>query len=166
MTFGDIPAGEMVFLDANVFIHYFGRDPDLGPPARDLLYRIESGELRGVTSTHILAEVMHRLMTIEAMQTLGWPYAGIAQRLRRHPDAIEKLHVFQDCVREISDSPVAIHEVTSANLSDATGISAAEGLLTNDAIVVAAMRELGLNLIASEDTDFDRVAELQRFTAK
>ncbi len=95
MTFADIPTGEMVFLDANVFIHYFGRDPDLGPPARDLLRRIESGELRGFTTTHILAEVLHRLMTIEAMQSLGWPYAGIAQRLRQHPDAIEKLHVFR-----------------------------------------------------------------------
>lgn len=166
MNFSDIPAGEMVFLDANVFIHFFGRDPDFGPPARDLLRRIENGELRGVTTTHILAEVLHRLMTIEAMQTLGWPYAGIAQRLRQHPDSIERLHLFQECVREISDSPVAIHEVTLANLSEATAISAAQGLLTNDAIVIAAMRELGLNLIASEDADFDRVSEVKRFAAK
>ena len=90
MTFGEIPTGETVFLDANVFIHYFARDPDLGPPARDLLRRVENGELRGVTTTHILAEVLHRLMTIEAMLSLGWPYAGIAQRLRHHPDAIAK----------------------------------------------------------------------------
>lgn len=166
MNFSDIPAGEMVFLDANVFIHFFGRDPDFGPPARDLLRRIENGELRGVTTTHILAEVLHRLMTIEAMQTFGWPYAGIAQRLRQHLDSIERLHLFQKCVREISDSPVAIHEVTLANLSEATAISAAQGLLTNDAIVIAAMRELGLNLIASEDADFDRVSEVKRFAAK
>ncbi len=105
-------------------------------------------------------------MTIEAMQSLGWPDAGIAQRLRHHPDAIAKLHVFQDGVREVSDSPVEIPEVTLANLSDATGISVSEGLLTNDAIVVAVMRELGMNLIASEDADFDRVPELQRSTAK
>ena len=30
MTFADIPSGESVFLDANVFVYNFGPDPVLG----------------------------------------------------------------------------------------------------------------------------------------
>lgn len=165
MTFNDIPTGETVFLDANVFIHFFGCDPEFGPPARDLLRRVESGELHAFTTTHILAEVSHRLMTIEAMQALGWPYAGIAQRLRKHPEAVRSLILFVQCLREINASPILITPLIPANLSDAAAVSLESGLLTNDAIVVAVMRQHQITALASEDSDFDRISDLQRFSA-
>ena len=34
MTFLDIPAGESVFIDANVFVYAFAADPTLGPPCQ------------------------------------------------------------------------------------------------------------------------------------
>lgn len=166
MTFNDIPTGETVFLDANVFIHYFGRDPEFGPPARDLLRRVENSELHAFTTTHILAEVSHRLMAIEAMQTLGWPYSGIAQRLRKHPEAVRSLILFVQCLREIHASPILITPLIPANLSDAAAVSLESGLLTNDAIVVAVMRQHQIRALASEDSDFDRISDLERFTAR
>src|ERR1041385_3978786 len=46
--------------------------------------------LRGPMSA-ILAEVVHRLMTIEACQGFGWPVQGIARRLRHHPVEVQQL---------------------------------------------------------------------------
>jgi len=40
MNFLDIPEGESVFIDANVFVYAFAADPTLGPPCRDLVERI------------------------------------------------------------------------------------------------------------------------------
>ena len=67
MTFADLLAGDAVFLDANTLVYHFTRDPVYGAACGQLLQRIENQEVRGLTSTHILSETAHRIMTIEAI---------------------------------------------------------------------------------------------------
>jgi predicted nucleic acid-binding protein len=104
MIFADLAAGDSVFLDANTFIYHFGPDPALGPQCSQLLQRIENQELTGFTSVHLLAEVVHKLMTIEANALFGWPIAGMANRLRRHPGEVQKLSAFRVALDQISQS--------------------------------------------------------------
>jgi len=66
MNFGDIRDGESVFLDANTLVYHFSSHPTFGAACRELIERIARGELRGSTSSHVLSNVAHRLMTIEA----------------------------------------------------------------------------------------------------
>ena len=99
MTFADLPAGALVFLDASPFIFHFTDDSTFRVPSTELIARIERKELHGFTSTHVLGEVMHRLITIEALTSFGWPYKGIAERLRRHPEDTKKLTSFQSADR-------------------------------------------------------------------
>jgi predicted nucleic acid-binding protein len=82
MIYADLPAGAEVFLDATVFIHHFEPNTVSGAASTEFLERIENQEINGVTATHIVSEVAHRLMTIKAMQAFGWKAAGIAVRLR------------------------------------------------------------------------------------
>jgi len=60
----EIPAGSRVFLDATIFLHHF---TGVSPSCRSLLARCEAGQLRALTSTLALAEVTHRLMTIDSL---------------------------------------------------------------------------------------------------
>src|SRR5207249_6397252 len=90
-----LAAGDSVFLDANTFIYHYGPDPALGPACSQLLQRIENQELTGFTSVHLLAEVVHKLMTIEASALFGWPMAGMANRLRRHPAEVQRLSAYR-----------------------------------------------------------------------
>ena len=77
MIYADLPSGGTVFLDASVFIHHF--EPNVLWSVRHRFpQRIENQEMIGVTTTHVVSEVAHRLMTIEAMQAFGWTSAGIA----------------------------------------------------------------------------------------
>lgn len=69
MTFADIPAGASVFLDANTLIYHFTAHPAFGQACTDLVERVDRREIRGFTSTHLLSELAHRMMTIEACQT-------------------------------------------------------------------------------------------------
>jgi predicted nucleic acid-binding protein len=101
MTFVDILKGSSVFVDANTFVYHFAPDPLLGDSCTDLLVRIKRKEIEGFTSTHILSELAHRLMTIEAMRTQGWAFAGIAAKLRHHPDVVKKLSAFRQAVQEV-----------------------------------------------------------------
>ena len=42
MTFADLLAGDMVFVDANVLIYHFAPHPLLGPACHQLIQRIET----------------------------------------------------------------------------------------------------------------------------
>jgi predicted nucleic acid-binding protein len=63
MTFADLSVGDSIFLDANPLVYYFGAHAHLGPSSKQLIQRIENHELAGFTSTHVLSEAAHHLMT-------------------------------------------------------------------------------------------------------
>ena len=163
MKFEDIPSGESVFLDANVFVYDFGPDPLFGIPSQNLLERIEHGDLHGFCSTHELSDVAHRLMTLEACQTFGWPYAGIGQRLRSHPTEITQLNRFRQALDEIVAIGVQVLSVTELDVLRAGDLSQQHGLLSGDALIVALMQAHNLTCLASNDTDFDRVPSITRY---
>jgi predicted nucleic acid-binding protein len=102
MTFDAIAAGQSVFVDANVFLHYFTMHSRYGPACQKLLDRIENHEITGFTSASVLTEVVHRLMTIEACQRFGWPVKGIARRLRRHRAEVQQLTRSRQAIDEIT----------------------------------------------------------------
>ena len=163
MIYADLPAGATVFLDASVFIHHFEPNAAFGPAATELLERIENQELNGVTATHIVSEVAHRLMTIEAMQAFGWKPAGIALRLRNHPAQVQTLKRFRQAVQEIPLFGIRILTIDPAWLDAAAAISQQTGLLHNDALTIAVMHVHGVANLSSADPDFDRVPGITRF---
>jgi len=163
MTFGEIPAGSSVFVDANIFVYDFAPDQVLGPNCRTLLKQFENGSLKGFLSAPVLNDIAHRLMTLEACQSFGWPFAGIANRLRTHRDEIAKLtksrQALDDILRMgIQVLPVSVQEVISAG-----DLSRQYGLLSGDALVLAVMQSNHLTCLASNDADFDRVPGINRF---
>ena len=103
MTFGALPTGQALFIDANIFIYYFRPDPVLGPACEQLVQRIENQDLAGFTSSHVLSETAHRLMTDEASLRFGWPLTGIARRLRNHPAMLQQLSRFRQAIDEFGD---------------------------------------------------------------
>lgn len=140
MNFGGFPQGTSVFIDANTFIYAFGPDPIWGPPSEQFLERVENHDLQGFTSAHVLSDVVHRLMTLEAVVVFGWPHTGIAQRLKRHPAEVQQLKRYRQALDEISAIGVQILAVSGADVSLAADVSRQFGVLSSDALVVAVMR--------------------------
>ena len=102
-------------------------------------------------------------MTIEANALFGWPMAGMANRLRRHPAEVQKLNAFRVALDQISQSRMQVLDVPLATLQRGAAICRQTGLLINDALIVALMQQNGLTRLASHDADFDRVPGLTRF---
>ena len=71
MTFAALRPGDAVFVDANNFVYHFAPDPILQIPCGQLLHAIENQQIQGFTSTHVVAEAAHRLMTLEARTRMG-----------------------------------------------------------------------------------------------
>jgi predicted nucleic acid-binding protein len=166
MTFADLVAGDAVFVDANILTYHFQPHPVWGPACGNLLQRIENGELAGSTSTHVLSELSHRLMTIEASVLFGWPFAGIANRLRTHPAQVQQLAGFHHAVERVLQSRIQVLTIPVALIAAGARMSQQTGLLSNDALIVAVMQANGLTRLASSDHDFDRVSGLTRHEHK
>jgi predicted nucleic acid-binding protein len=161
MRFSEIPAGADLCLDANTLIYHFTAHPQYGAACKQLIRRVRRGQIAGLISTHILGEVAHRMMSIEAVETFGWAIAGIAQRLRQHPAHVQQLKQFRRGIEQVSQFGIRILTIPPQLI--AAAISQQTGLLSNDALLVAVMREHGLTQLASHDADFDRVAGLTRY---
>ncbi|SRR5216683_6638945 len=162
MTFADLLAHAAVFVDANSLVYHFQPHSVFGAACTGLLKRIELQELAGFTSTHMLSEVAHRLMTMEASFAFGWP-SKIAQRLKQHPTEVQKLGRFRQAVERVPQLGIQVLTIPSSLIAAAAVISQQHGLLSNDALVVAVMQANGLTNLASNDADFDRVPGLTRY---
>jgi predicted nucleic acid-binding protein len=163
MTFDDLVAGDRVFVDANTLTYHYQPHPTWGSACTQLLQRIKNQELAGFTSTHVLAELAHRLMTLEANTLFGWPVPGIGNRLRTHPTEVQKLTLFRRDIEWLVQSNIQILIVTPPLLATAAALCQQIGLLTNDGLIVAVMQTNGLTKLASNDADFDRVPGLTRY---
>ena len=163
MTFSQVPLGSSLFLDANTFVYHFTPHPTWGVLCAALLRQVQRRQIAGFTSTNVLTEVAHRLMTFEAASRFGWPHSKVAQRLRGAPVEIQKLTTFRQAIDEVPNLGVQVLTIAPNLVSAAAAVSQQAGLLTNDALIVAVMQAHGLSHLASHDADFDRVAGSQRF---
>jgi predicted nucleic acid-binding protein len=128
-----------------------------------LLEEIELRTLQGCTSAHVLGDLSHRLMTIEAALLLSRPMTGIANWLRRHPADVQRLVQYGQSLDDLLAIPLPIVPVTGTHVSRARFLSRQYGLLTNDALIVAVMQDHGIAHLASNDADFDRVPGITRY---
>jgi predicted nucleic acid-binding protein len=163
MTFADVPAGLALFLDANTLVYHFTAHPTLGAACTELLERVERQEITGYASSHVVAEMAHRLMTIEAMDLFGWAAQGIVTRLRNHPPEVQQLGRHRQAIDELPLLRVEVLPIERLHVSGAADVTRLTGLLFNDAVIVALMRDRGLTAIASHDADFDRVSGITRY---
>jgi predicted nucleic acid-binding protein len=63
MQLEDVPNGEQIFVDANILIYH---SSGISQACRTFLQRCESKQVEAYTGVHILLEVAHRLMMLEA----------------------------------------------------------------------------------------------------
>src|SRR5262245_52921664 len=101
MIFADLLAGASVFVDANTFVYHFSLHTRYGAACTQLLERVARHELIAFTSVHVLSDATHRAMTLEAVAQFGWSYAGIVQRLKKHPAEVQALSQFRRVVGEV-----------------------------------------------------------------
>ncbi len=102
-------------------------------------------------------------MSLDACASFAWPYAGIANRLKRHPGEIAKLQKFRQALDQIVAVGIQILPVGAQDVLLAGDLSIQRGLLSGDALLIAMMQIRGLTQLASNDADFDRVPGITRF---
>ncbi|MGD0946115.1 MAG: PIN domain-containing protein [Candidatus Binatia bacterium] len=150
-TVADVQSGSSVFIDANIFIYHFGGE---STDCRILLERCARRELQGYSSTSVLAEVLHRLMVAEAIQKELVTAKTAVRRLKSKPEVVRQLTKYNEDVGKIRQMNLTILPLTLDVLTKSEAVRREEGLLTNDSLVVAFMRDSGLSKLATTDGDF------------
>ena len=160
MTLDRVPPASRIFLDSTIFIYHA---TGASAQCRALLERCEFGDVAGVTSVVVLAEVAHRLMTIEAVATGLVPGKGVVKKLRARPDLVRRLHVYHEHIERIPLMGIDVVPLEIGALLRSADIRREYGLLVNDSLVVAAAHGSGIGHLASADPDFARVKDLKLY---
>jgi len=162
LTLNEVQTGQTVFVDANIFIYHFtGRSR----VCMSFLERCENGKVRGITGTHVLLEVLHRLMAMEAVQQGLVSSSDVARKLKEQPQIVRALSNYARNVARIEDIGVQVRPVGFEEIRASYEVRTRTGLLVYDSVSVAMMEQMGVAAIATEDRDFGVLPELQVYTA-
>jgi predicted nucleic acid-binding protein len=164
VTFDDILTGVAVFVDANSLVYAATADTRYGPSCKRLLERIDNQDIQGFISAHVLSELAHRIMTLEAVTRFNRPLAGMANWLRRHPAEVRQLTRQRTAIDDVRAGRIQVLPVEGSDVSLAADVSTLHGLLSSDALIVVIMQRHRLSHLANLDADFDRVPGLTRYS--
>jgi len=159
-----VPDGSDLLIDTNVFVYGL---TSKSKQCKTLLERCSSEQITGVTLYEVLHEATHVFMMGEARQKglfAGQQEKG-ARYLSRHPEQVKALvDYWRNTVRLLALNvlllPMELHIVRGAQVERENA-----GLLTNDSVLVGAMREYGITRIATNDRQFDTVRGISVFSA-
>ena len=160
MRLDQVPSGSRIFIDSTIFIYHF---TGASPACRALLERCERGEVAGLTSTVVLAEVAHRLMLVEALALGLAKVKNLTGKLRQKPDVVRQLHVYQEQIERIPLMGVNVVPLTLKTLLGSRDVRKRHGLFVNDSLVATAAQEAGVDGLASADGDFSRLGAPKLF---
>lgn len=156
----DIPDGATCFLDATIFYYHLVNTPPLSNDCSDLLIRIGTGSINGVTSTVALAEATHKVMLAEIVRQHSVPAQGLIARIKKHPNLLDNLTEHQQVVALAQALKITIVPITMDLLQRGVELSPQQRMLTNDALTLAVMEKVGANVLATNDDDFDAIPRL------
>ncbi len=119
--------------------------------------------LLDIPLTSVIAEVIHRLMIAEAIEKGHITEKNPLKKLRENSEIIKKLTTYSKNVEKISEMNIKIIALTNELIKKSSKIRSAEGLLTNDSLIVAALKDANLVNLATNDNDFYSVKWLTVF---
>lgn len=157
MPVSEIPAGAVVAIDANVFLYHFTGQ---SRAATEVLLQVDAGEIGGVTTQAVLAEVMHRRMVMEALEQGAISRGNPSRKLRKNPDIVKGLTQYQRDVAGLYSIGLRVFPSHPRALLDSYHFRHAYGLLTNDSLLASTLVHHGITTLVTADRDFLRVKEL------
>ncbi len=158
----NLPPNSIIFSDANILAYFFTRKDELAQVIARFLARSVNAEIKIVTSTAVVADVIHRVMISEVMKAQGIESGRAATYLKKHPDIVKTLPEHLTVPSKLYNQfKINILDVTRVELYSSRVIRAKYGLMTNDSIIVATMQRHKILHLATNDRDFDRVQEIQ-----
>ena len=146
MTLNELRKDEIVVIDANILIYALGGKSS---QCEHLIRRCAVGEIHGVLTSPVLAEVMHRLMHAEARENVWISGPNPARRLSEMPERIKMLWRYEQAVKNLLATGIHFEPTGKDDFITAMRIEREYGFLTNDALFLAVAERLRIQAIAT-----------------
>lgn len=155
-----VPDGSDVLIDANIFIYGLTAK---SAQCKSFLARCSREEITGVALFESVNDATHQFMKGEAVQK-GLCSGQAMKYLSEHPEAVRKLTDYWVNTERFLALNLLFVPVDEEIVRSAQAERVNAGLLTNDSIMVAALRKFGISRIATHDRQFETVAGLAVFS--
>ena len=161
-TLTAIPNGSDLLIDTNVFVYGL---TSKSAQCKTLLERCSKEEVTGITLYEVIHEATHDFMRGEARaKGLFTAAAKGAKYLAANPGQVKLLVDYWTNVKRLLALNLVFLPMEQDIVVGAQTERVNTGLLTNDSIIVAAMREYGVTRIATNDSQFDTVPGISVFS--
>jgi len=161
MKLSEIEAGSEIFVDSNIFIYHFTGVSD---ECSTFLGGCERGELVGMTSVNVILEVLHRLMMVEAVRKNLVKPPNIVKKLSKAPQKLKRLNEYFVNTEKIQDMGIRIKPLIFETIIKSHVVRLASGLMVNDSVIIASMKNEGVKLLATNDKAFEKVDEIDVYS--
>jgi len=149
--------GSTVFVDSNIFVYGADTTSRRYQACKNLLERVARGGLSGVTSTSVLTEVFHVTSMMEVSKR--FKRADPEGFAKKNPDILKQLKSPLAVFNSILSIPnLEIVGESTQIVSEAARMALETGLLITDAKIAATCKAAGVQSIATNDRDFERVS--------
>lgn len=152
-----VPNGSDVLIDVNIFV--FGIT-NQSPQCKNFLARCSSEQVYGITLFEVVNDATHLFMLGEARKKNP---KKVREFLENNPEEVKKLTAYWTETERILALNLIFLQCEEKIVTGAHKERLQSGLLTNDSVIVATMREYGISKIATHDAGFDSVAGLSVF---
>lgn len=153
----DIPVGERCFLDTNILYYCFVETPPLSELCRQLLQRVQYGDILAHSDVRSLNDCVHKTMLAEVSKRYGRPRERLIGWLKQHPEALADLPKTVEVCGRLIQLRIDIVPCDTSMLPQTIALAQKHQLLMGDATIVAQMNRLGITHLATNNDDFDRV---------
>lgn len=152
---------ERIFIDANIFIYNALDNPLYAESCTDFLRQVERDKINGVITPHIMDEVLFKILVAEASQHLEkFTLSNLKKELKNSSfssKVYKPVKEYGDYLTELTYGGLEILAVDGGLVEKSIELGLRYGLLTTDAIHLSTIKQYGINNIATNDSDFERV---------
>jgi len=157
-----------IFADTNIFVYHQGAHPDFGPDCQDFLDRVERGGVQALTTDVVINEATYIIQIQRAANLLGTLNRSIIQA-RMATDGVLAVECwlaakrFLNLLDALQHGGLTVIDVELPHYRDACTVGRQFQLFVSDATHIVICQQLGIEHIASNDADFDRIPFLTRW---
>jgi predicted nucleic acid-binding protein len=152
---------ERIFIDANIFIYNALDDPIYADSCTDFLRHVETNKIKAVITSHLMDEVLFKILIAEGSQHLeNFNMSNLKREMKKSSFSskiYKPVREYSDYLTELTHSGLKILMVDAGIVEKSIDFGSRYGLLTTDAIHLSTIYTYGINNIATNDSDFERV---------
>ncbi len=153
--------GGPIFIDATIFLHHAF---DTNPASIDFLNLIETSNIKAYTSALVLEEVSYKIMMQSASNYLEKVTVQHVKKLLSNPKnrarVLFPLVEYMDYIDKLQEAGMTVVDLRGSDMKQAAYYARDNGLITADAAHIAVMLRKSIHNIATEDSDFESVANI------